>query len=920
MLVLDLVDREAKFPIAYNLQPVRGWAVKHYDIIGNQSSQRVKENALGEGPWNSCLKLWTDAFEIQPADFVFHPGIGEDVPDALFPGEPPHPWTAYIHAKAMAGLKDDQTEKLFGIYETLRTPNYDGSGNQLNAVGAIVNPADPRTEYFYKPNPANCSVDQLLRWGKRLPDIVNFPAWVDWRDWNDEPIDWDNSRYSPRNLSLTPTVGGVLVPGTTYITRVVTIRGADISSASRQSVEKPSNAILLAGGQSAFQVSWLIKGDEENPSTVPGDISSYRVYVGTQAGGIDTWTGYFDVANPAARSFTVTTLVGVTAGVPPNMASAGLMVQIKRFECGLFAIPPYGLTTMLDRIMQVSCADWQWSGLGTNTYRNDKIRFMSPANRAPVFTLNHAEIAPGSFKTYSVDRRTRPNEIVVNFRDRDDSYLGPAQPVILPREQLQEDEGQVKQFLIDGGTMYRSQAQRCANFYARVLCDMDQMAVMSASPKTYGFLPGDVYLVTNETPDWEDEEFIIRRKEEECEGGIGDQTLLQIYTEDLYSDTDFLPLPSALPIRGINPFSVPPPIDSLTLTEVGEMSVQGLRQVFVSGAIQAHEFHSPQILRIWVQKPLAVGFEDTGFILRPDSATLQTAFLYPSPEVGTYLFKVMVESELGVPADSDVTEDIIVLGLPPDITNQTVLRVASDWFLTWDGSGLFLPEKYVIRIYAEGLGGVLKRTHIVQLPDWIPVQWTYHSGSGNQTLVNRDPDGSIYLNEPLDDDFLQYISQMFYGDVSLDLDVDDRPPFYQIGFWGTGIYFMNGVSYASTEDFIRPEQATFLSRRLHPKTRLRIDIKNRQAEYYFDGALWTRSFQGEATPSMQLNVIIAGPTEMGEQGALHCRVRPYQPRQFIYTEEMARNDFAGVLPPTVRIEVTQMSGAEVESNPVSITG
>src|ERR1044072_2092876 len=106
MLVIDTLDQEARFPVAYSWQPVKGWAIKHYDTGLNQSVQRVKQNALGEGPWDACEKLWTDAFEIPSTDFVFHSGDDNDAPDNLFPGEPAHPWTAYIHAKAMAGLPE----------------------------------------------------------------------------------------------------------------------------------------------------------------------------------------------------------------------------------------------------------------------------------------------------------------------------------------------------------------------------------------------------------------------------------------------------------------------------------------------------------------------------------------------------------------------------------------------------------------------------------------------------------------------------------------------------------------------------------------------------------------------------------------------------------------------------------------------
>src|SRR6185295_18011840 len=149
------------------------------------------------------------------------------------------------------------------------------------------------------------------------------------------------------------------------------------------------------------------------------------------------------------------------------------------------------------------------------------------------------------------------------------------------------------------------------------------------------------------------------------------------------------------------------------------------------------------------------------------------------------------------------------------------------------------------------------------------------------------------MTTALDTDVLTYLSQVFFGDVSLTFDVDDRPPFFQIGFFGTGIYIDNGTAFDPAKvNWIRPEQATFLARRLSPRTRLQIDIRNGQGEFYINGNFWTRSFQGVATPSVQVSIIIADPATINfPQAALHCRVRPGQPRQFIYTEEMARTDF-----------------------------
>lgn len=646
-ILLDLTDRLARFPIAYSWQPVRGWAVKHFDDVLNQSVQRTKQNALGEGPWDALEKLWADAFEIPETDYHFHSGMGDDAPDTFFPSDAPHPWTAYVSAKCRDGLDDSQTDKLFGIYRTLRTPNYNGAGQQLNAAGVIVTPPDPRNEYFFKPNPANASIDQLLRWGKRLPDVVNFPAWVDWRDYNDELIPWDDSKYTPRSLSLTPAASGSLIPGTTYYIRVSTIKVADESSASSKTLESKADSITLLGGQTSFQVNWLIKGDELTPPAPPTDQTEYRIYIGTVP---NVWLGYFVVAGAALRTFSVTTIAGVTAGIPRDIANTGLLRDIKRFECGLFFIPPYDLAQSLDRICQISCADWQWSGLGTGTYRNDKIRFMSPATRTPVFTLNLAETGMGSFQTFPVDRRNRPNQIIVNFRDRDDEFLSEGQPVILDRDQLQIDDKQVKPFNIDGGTMYRSQAQRCASFYARVLCDLDQMANMIASPKSYHVLPGDVVFVTNDTPDWEDVQFMVRRKEENVEGNIGDLLGMQLYTPGMYSDTDYSPLPRALPAPRVDPFIPPPIVSNVVLSQRDTIAPNGLF-IFLHGEVQFAVFRNPQIGRVWWFPPGGSGYEPTHITLIPDPITLQASFELPGALSGLHKIKVVTESSLGASLD-----------------------------------------------------------------------------------------------------------------------------------------------------------------------------------------------------------------------------------------------------------------------------
>jgi hypothetical protein len=662
-LSFDLTDRLARFPHAYSYQPVRGWGVKSFETGLAQSIQRTKQQALGEGPWDGVERLYADAFPIEATDYTFHPGEGDDAPDLYFPDDPPHPWTAYISARGMAGLTADQTDKLFGVYRTLRTPDFDGAGVQIDINGDPIGGGDPRDYYFFKPNPANVAADQILRWGQRLPGIVNFPAWVDWRDWNWEEIPWDDSKYTPRSLSLTPTSGGSLTPGQTYYLRVAGMKGSDESSASQQTIETVASSILLESGQTAFQVNWLVREDVT-------DHTAFRVYIGTTAG---VWLGYFNVANPALRTLLITTTAGVTAGSPLDEATTGLLRDIHRFECGLFFVPPYSLSASLDRICQISCADWQWSGLGTETYRNDKVRFMSPVTRDPVFTLDHSQVSPGSFKTWAVDRRSRVNQIIGNFRDRDDEFLSEGTPVVLNREQMQEDDGQVKTFSIDFGTCYRSQVQRAVSFWARQLCDLDQLAILRGSPKTYHVLPGDVVEVTNETADWEAQQFIVRKKQENIETNIGDPLTMQVYSPDAYSDTDHSPLPSPLRQSRFDPFSAPPVASDVVLT-IDDRFLTGIIADFAFGL-----YEGKQIGRMYIKGPADSEPDDSEYRMvdSVDPNGSLVGHLEARAIVGgKYWVKITTESAFGITDPSGHPEAMV--DLRPAAVSEVGVFIAAD--------------------------------------------------------------------------------------------------------------------------------------------------------------------------------------------------------------------------------------------------
>jgi hypothetical protein len=686
MLSLDLTDQLARFPIAYSYQPVKGVAIKHEEITLAQSIQQVKQNALGEGPWDGIEKLWADAFEITSGNYQFHSGTETDEADTLFPAEERHPWTAWISAKCPTGLSADQAEKLFGIYRTLKTADYDGAGVQIDINGDPVGGGDPRNHYFFKPNPANCAVDQLTRWGQRESSLINYPAFVDWRDYNDELIDWDDARYTPRNLSLTGTTGGSLAL-TTYYVRVATVKGADISSASLQTIETKASSITLTGLQNAFQVNWLLK------DTIT-DHTAFRVYIGTTPG---VWLGYFTVSNPALRALIVTTTAGVTAGNPPDTSTAGMMRQIKRFECGLFFTPPYDLATALDRICQISCADWQWSGLGTETYRNDKVRFLSPATRTPIFTLDLSQTAPRSFKTWAIDRRNRYNQIIGNFRDRDDEFLAEGSPVVMNREQMQTDDRQVKSMTIDFGTAYRSQVQRAVSFWARMLCDMDQAAALKGSFKTYPVLPADVVNVTNNMPNWTDVQFIVTKKQENVETNPGDPLSLRLYTPGMYSDSDWTPLPRNLPAPRFDPLSAPPVATNLVLT-ADDTFITGIIGDFDFGA-----FAAPQTARVFLKGPADVEPDDSTYKMVASILSDGTSaghFELRALKGGKYWIKVATESVLGVSLATGHPVETIDLR-PAAPTDLLATRDSSgDWYIGAVGHprAAEKPESYIARI------------------------------------------------------------------------------------------------------------------------------------------------------------------------------------------------------------------------------
>lgn len=325
---------------------------------------------------------------------------------------------------------------------------------------------------------------------------------------------------------------------------------------------------------------------------------------------------------------------------------------IPRFEAHLFFVPPFAVSTALDKIAEVSCADWQKA--------NGKLRFMSPAARSPVFTFNLAEIGEKSFKTYPKDRRERYNQVKVLFRDLDSPNLAQADPpAVINRTALQDLEGGLKRPLeIQGGSMRRSQAQRVASFYARTRIDLDQYAEIKGSPKSYRVLPADAIRVTHDVPDWVDINFKIIDKEKGAGSADASSSLsLQLYSPNSYSDTDHSPLTRPLPGAHFSEFAAPPAAASVTLSEDGNLQADGTFLSILRGGVTFGNFIGDQRGRVWLARPedyspasqpTDAQYKATNLEITPHPVTSEAAFEIRGVGLGKHFIKVTTESLLGV--------------------------------------------------------------------------------------------------------------------------------------------------------------------------------------------------------------------------------------------------------------------------------
>jgi hypothetical protein len=256
------------------------------------------------------------------------------------------------------------------------------------------------------------------------------------------------------------------------------------------------------------------------------------------------------------------------------------------------------------------------------------------------------------------------------------------------------------------------------------------------------------------------------------------------------------------------------------------------------------------------------------------------------------------------------------LPMPVDLEGH---KLTNDVVATWNPgeiqNGLVEPiEQYLVSVH-DATTDALVRSQVVRLADEVPIKWTYKLGGGDQSKVHVSPDGSISSDANLgvgpSYDGVFYDSQPFFGDLEIEFETDSRfigagigvveyPPSTPVN--PTGVFIEN---WTSNTRFLIAEGATGLVVPQPVHGVIRLDVKNRKAEYWVNNRLMMRTFQAPLPEGLKVTAGL-GYTNPNEQAMLRCRVRPYQPRQFVYTEQMQQADTGGILAPMV-IKVQQIA-------------
>jgi len=515
--------------------------------------------------------------------------------------------TAYAIVKLPLGITaDDDFAKLKFVCECLRVADYDEQGRQLDKDGNIVGEPDeaPKEEwFFYSTNAALCLADvMLVRYG-RSKTRINWPWFVQYKNTCGELIPWVGGSVPDRPLFANTTAnfsvganasvlkdgggnawncGGItesVFPDNTISFFEVdagsgtwsmgVTQAADLTNSNQYYLGVQGN-VTTAGDESGV-LSVNILGNNTAFSTwVAGDrfrvgadfingtlqlyiskngerlnVSGIPPFVSGLHGGIALFHDGADILRSTMS--------------PINSGTGSERVR-PRFECGLAYTNSPDISSVIESILYVSCAEQQDS--------DGKLIFLPPtraeAPRQTVFDFDESNILPDSFKVYRLAREQKPTKLPGRFRDTDTPTLKEATKSAL-REALIGTivDGNVVGEIVDPevylGSCTSGQADCVLNYYMRRRCDLDLYCEFRTVGTAWKVLPGDPITVTKDEMNWDHVKFEVIDAIDESSIDTPDlrRFICQIFNENCYSDTDQTPLNSTVADLVTNEISTP---------------------------------------------------------------------------------------------------------------------------------------------------------------------------------------------------------------------------------------------------------------------------------------------------------------------------------------------------------------------------
>jgi hypothetical protein len=978
-------ELQGSLVVAYGTHVVSGHVTKKTTVGSGDSAQSTVVVWLGEGVWQGIRGAYWNGAKLSDSTYHFHHGyLAESMAEAIFEngewnqgvdpwnyGGIPYSGTAYVIVQLPAGVtsEDDLSELKF-ICDCLRVPDFDDEGNQIDDEGNIVSTINqPLVEsaFTYSTNPARCIADLLLV-RRGLPRTrINWTAWHEWKLFCDVEIDWIGGEQAGRPAYQNVINATLGVDGNAFKSGGTNTWDGGVTTVS----------FIPNGDDGWFSadpgVGFMAAGLSTNTSNVDranlkiglqfgGITDNVRLYLdGVDVADIGTWTASdtykFSVDSNAYRILKndiPIDLSAYTLPVPSGDLYGTVLLQSptsevlrsafrpinsgrrtrKRFECGLAFPNQTDIQAAADAILLISCSNVQ-DGDGVLTFVPPT---MASAPRTSTFPFNMSNIIEGSFKTYRQSRDARPTKVSAKFRNTDVETLR-EDPVDATRDELVDILGREQPFPeIFLGTMTKGQSECVMNYQIRMQSDLDLYCVLEADGTSWEVLPADVVDVSHDVMGWTNEEFlVIEATDHSSIDGQADtrRFLLQKFNPGTYSDEDQTPIEVSITPTIPTSLTAPPQAISLSLTKSTDYGSGNNYTTKIMGNVVFKDFLMPQRARVYIHEPDDVSIRLTQYTVTPANPNFEIL----ATKLGEYTLYVLTENEIGIRATDnpeDGVQDSITVALPslPAPTDLSLIRIANDLAITWQAG---LPsfsdlrgERYIVRI-KDLITNNIVRTHEITIPNFIPCKWTYYSGTGNQTFIHLDPDGTIECDAGKGG-ILSYRSQDFNIQNGFILEFETIDKYLgsitvidSTTNFTTGVTIWNRAGIMGDFEYVNAESFDLEKRRVQPLSKFRIDGSNKQAEYMIDEKFWVHSSR-QTLPSTIAVVALFLPdsTFNADMAMNNVRVKPLIPRQFLYTRSMQETDF-GVLsvPASVGVEVTQVGNfynIELESSKLTGIG